>query len=506
MKYRLSESEIEEVKKHGLSEKDILRQIDFILSGTEKPRLLRPATVADGIHSFSESEINELVEIFHAKKNSFTFTKFVPASGAATRMFKALSNVYFHYDSITLSEIKDSAGKNPDFEKTLFFFNHLKDFAFTRLLENEFLADETTNLIPILKIILTEEGLNLLDSPKALIPFHSAGINIYSPAEEHLTEAEKLFGTSVKVHFTISEKHRVKFEKIFHEFSKTNNNGKEKSFISYSYQLGKTDTIALDENGNLVKDNDGNILFRPAGHGALIENLNQIDSDFIYINNIDNIAHLHHQDSIITFKQTLTGLAIKLREIIHSYLSLLEKRDVSINKISEIKNFISKFMFISIPHNSLDEKNILFNLLNRPFRIAAMVKNEGEPGGGPFWVEGNGEDSLQIIEKAQVDFTDSSQVEILNASTHFNPVDLVCSVKNHHGEKFDLMKFINPDLGIVTKKSFNGKEIKVLEQPGLWNGAMHNWITFFVEVPLFTFNPVKEVNDLLKKYHQPIKV
>ncbi len=504
MNYVFNLSEIEQITAHGLSEKEAAEQIDYILSGTKKPELVRPATIGDGIRELSKFEIKRLSKLFNEKKNNFTFTKFVPASGAATRMFKALSATLYEHKALTYSELKDLSGENEDYSKTLYFLENLTEFPFTSLLEESISINESTDVIPLLEKILTGKGLNLSDSPKALIPFHKDSDNINTPVYEHLNEAVKLFGNYANIHFTVSEKHAERFEENFDLFLKRNNFSREEISLDYSFQLSKTDTIALDEKNQLAKDEEGNVIFRPAGHGALIENLNKIDSDFIFISNIDNIAHPAVQKDILPYKQALGGLAIKIKEKIDLILLELKSKINRQANLEEIEEFLSENLFIDFKNLSFSETaeiEFLLDLLNRPFRIAAMVKNEGEPGGGPFWIKEKENFSLQIIEKSQIDFSDSSQVEILNSSTHFNPVDMVCSVKDYNGDKFDLTKFVNPDLGIVTKKSYNGKELKVLELPGLWNGAMHNWLTFFVELPLFTFNPVKEINDLLKENH-----
>jgi hypothetical protein len=270
--------------------------------------------------------------------------------------------------------------------------------------------------------------------------------------------------------------------------------------LTYSLQNPATDTIAVDMNNNPVINEQGELIFRPAGHGALLENLNAIDSEIIFIKNIDNVITEKYLHDTVKYKKVLGGYLISVRNQINKILPELENEILDINRINEIKQFCTDKLEIEIKEEPGTE--LLMKILNRPVRVCGVVKNEGEPGGGPFWVDRNGKISKQIVESAQVDMTNNLQKDIWNSSTHFNPVDIVCSVRDYKGNKFDLNKFVDSDAGIITKKSVNGKEIKALEQPGLWNGAMAEWITLFVEVPLITFNPVKTVFDLLKQEHQ----
>ena len=308
------------------------------------------------------------------------------------------------------------------------------------------------------------------------------------------------------MHFTISEEHQSQFEEIVglvkndvQEKFNTNIN------VSYSYQNKSTDSIAVDLNNEVLRDRNGTLVFRPGGHGSLIQNLNDLDADIIFVKNIDNVIH-NHSDRIALYKNALAGILLELQQQIFAYLNLIESKELTEKEIEEICSFMSLKLNIKVAVSSLplsEKLQYLKTTLNRPIRVCGMVKNEGEPGGGPFWVlDKNGTVSLQIVESSQVDLNNKDQKNILNASTHFNPVDLVCGVKNYQNEKFNLLKFVDTNAGFIVEKNIFGKNIKSYELPGLWNGAMANWISIFVEVPLVTFNPVKTVNDLLKPGHQ----
>jgi len=281
--------------------------------------------------------------------------------------------------------------------------------------------------------------------------------------------------------------------------------------VSYSFQKSSTDTIAVTIDNKPFRTAEGKILFRPGGHGALLENLNDIDADIIFIKNIDNVAPDHLKDETYKYKKILCGLLIEIQNKLFSFLALLENSKADKSKIDEIKEFCINELELNLTggfeNMSLIEKSeYLFSELNNPIRVCGMVVNEGHPGGGPFWIkDGKGRISKQVIETTQVDLKDPNQKKILESATHFSPVDLVCGIKSYKGEKFNLKNFTDPDSGLIAIKSYEGKELKALELPGLWNGGMANWISVFVEVPKITFTPVKEINDLLKQEHQPLK-
>jgi hypothetical protein len=311
------------------------------------------------------------------------------------------------------------------------------------------------------------------------------------------------------VHFTVSPEHQTGFEELLARVK----NEYQKRFglqfdISFSHQHKSTDTIAVDLQNEPFSDNNGNLIFRPGGHGALIENLNDLDADVIFIKNIDNVVPDHLKAETKRYKKVLAGHLVSVRNKIYTYLEKLDKLNASENSdlIKSIDSFLRKELFIHYENNFIgtEEKIAFFRKkLNRPLRVCGMVRNEGEPGGGPFMaLNHDGTVSLQIIEMDQIDTTDEKQMELLSQSTHFNPVDMICSFKDYKGKKYDLIQFRDPDTGFISTKSQNGQELKALELPGLWNGAMSDWNTIFVEVPAITFNPVKTVNDLLRPQHQ----
>jgi len=305
----------------------------------------------------------------------------------------------------------------------------------------------------------------------------------------------------VYLHFTFSEKHLLFFKEEFKNIKSRISRKTKKTFhISYSFQKKETDTLAVNEDNQPFRDEKGKLVFRPSGHGALLENLNEVNADIVFIKNIDNVATQEYVEEIAQYKKVLAGKLLQLQGKIFGYLKEMEG-EVSLEKIKEIQSFI---------WNELDIKEIpggisaTRSFLNRPLRVCGVVKNTGAPGGGPFWVKDHeGNVSLQIVEKSQIDLTVDHQRSVINEATHFNPVDIVCGLRDYEGNKFDLRQFTDSSLGFISKKSENGRPLKALELPGLWNGSMAHWNTVFVEVPLITFNPVKTVNDLLRKEHRP---
>jgi len=314
---------------------------------------------------------------------------------------------------------------------------------------------------------------------------------------------------TASLHFTISDNHAKMFNDELRQIKKDVEEKTNTNFdVSFSFQSQSTNTIAITSKDELYRDETGNLLFRPSGHGALIKNLNALDFDLIFIKNIDNIVIFEQNKKASEYKKLLAGVLLKIQQQIFKYLQRLEEDSILEDEISNIELFAVNRINIELNeayrHFNLGEKAIyLQNKLNRPIRVCGMVKNEGEPGGGPFWVKDeNGQVSLQIIEFAQIDFENEQQKEIAKNASHFNPTDLVCGVKDYKGEKFDLTQFVDPKAAFITMKSQNGVAVKALELPGLWNGSMAHWNSIFVEIPVSTFNPVKTVNDLLKPAHQ----
>ncbi len=501
----ITADELVQAEKHGLSEEEIERQIKLIREGVQNPELIKAAKINDGIIAFDETEQEKFIKLWENESGNVNAMKFVPASGAASRMFKSLNFIYHNYDSITLKEISKKAKTDAEFAKAELFFGKIKRFPFADEIPDELKNfGENDDLFPLIDFIMRSDGLGFGDIPKGLIKFHKYGGKDLTPIEEQVEEASEILrGQTTKcLHFTISPRFEERFRKHFEEISK---NASEEIRFEYSFQHPSTDTIVWDGE-KLLRNKNGEVVFRPGGHGALIKNLNELDADFIFIKNIDNVSKREIASETVRYKKLLGGYALYLSKKTDEILRGIEQKQISDAALREALDFAEKTLNIDISdlrNLSGDEaRKKLFAKLNKPLRVAGMVKNTGEPGGGPFWVKNeDGTMNLQIVEKAQINTSDENQKTILNSSTHFNPVDLVCRVKNYKGEKFDLTEFVNERYGIITEKHLEGKDVKVLELPGLWNAAMWDWITVFVDVPLETFTPVKEVTDLLKKEH-----
>lgn len=501
-----STTDLLQIHQKGITHDQVNSQIDFFKKGFAYLNIIRAAIPGDGIELLNHATIDELIRSYEADICDKKIIKFVPASGAATRMFKSL---FESLTNITGRELSSDV---------LQVFKKLDSFAFfPDLVEKIRQNGQDINVLlkneyqKIINYILSEEGLNYGNLPKGLLKFHTYDHWNRTAVEEHLVEgalyAKNSDGT-VKIHFTVSPEHLKPFTELIQLVIKEY----EKMFdvkydISFSIQKPSTDTIAVDENNQPFLNSDGNLLFRPGGHGALLENLNDLDGDVVFIKNIDNVVPDRLKQQTVTYKKALAGLLLKLQKQVFTYLEKIESgSDEKTN--AEIVSFIESklgYHFSKIASNfSQSEKaKLLFDLLNRPIRICGMVKNEGEPGGGPYWVKSeDGSSSLQILESSQVNPDDPSQKEIFNKATHFNPVDLVITMRNYKGEKFNLLQFRDPETGFISIKSKDGKSLKALELPGLWNGSMALWNTIFVEVPVITFNPVKTINDLLRKEHQ----
>ena len=509
----MNQNDINLLKDKGISISTINAQLSRFKNGFKPLNILRPATLEDGIVKLSKEQKNTFINIFTKEiNNNLTLSKFVPASGAATRMFKDLYKYLENPQPINCLEDSHPITRFIDSLPKFAFFNLMQSKLKELNLNDENIRTEKAELI--IKTLLNKEGLNYGFLPKGLIHFHLYENVIKTAMEEHLIEGSK-FAVSkdniVKIHFTISPEHHQLFNnKLKEETPFIENKFGVKLNVSFSFQKAHTDTLAVKPNNEPYRDKNGSLLFRPGGHGALIENLNEQDSEIIFIKNIDNVVPLHLLQTTIDYKKTLGGLLIELRNIIYSFLNQLE-HEQSESLIQEIVTFIKKRLFATVASEFtyLDKDSkikYLINYLNRPIRVCGMVRNEGEVGGGPFWIkEESGQESLQILEGSQINMNDINQVEQLKAATHFNPVDLVCSTYDYRGNKFDLTKYTDPETGFISEKSYNGQTLKALELPGLWNGAMANWVTLFVEVPIESFNPVKSVNDLLRIQHQPLK-
>ena len=373
---------------------------------------------------------------------------------------------------------------------------------------DELMKDEDYKLI--VDTLLNIRGLNYGQLPKGLLSFHKYDDGVRTPIEEHLVEAA-LYAASNKqayVHFTISHEHLELFkQKVTEKIALYKAKYDVKLNVSYSEQKPSTDTIAVNPDNSPFRNDDGSLLFRPGGHGALIENLNDLEADIVFIKNIDNVVPDRLKKETIDWKMVIAGKLVELQKQTFDYLHLLDKGYYTRAELEEILSFLQHDLFCeSREAKTLDDAALaqyLYDKLNRPMRVCGMVKNVGEPGGGPFLAYNHdGTISLQILESSQIDKSNKDYVKMFTDGTHFNPVDIVCAIKNYKGEPFDLTKHVDKSTGFISSKSKNGRELKALELPGLWNGAMSDWNTIFVEVPLITFNPVKTVNDLLREQHQ----
>lgn len=507
-----SEKDIEQLISKGISREKVLNQINTFEEGIPFIHLERPAKIDDGILRFSKSEQNALIKNYEKSKKGIKILKFVPASGAASRMFKSLFEFLESFDpeEEKLAEYLSRTG-NSAMEK---FFSNLEAFPFYDAISKKLdkKASKDQQALQFVQEMLWSDKMHFDFYPKGLLPFHNYERGIETAFEEHLKEGARYASSDGKarLHFTVSEQHETMFLKTYDEIKeKLSGNTGIDYIVNLSQQKASTDTIAVTEENEPFREADGSILFRPGGHGALIENLNDQDADIIFIKNIDNVVVDTYADDTDRSKKVLAGLLVKLQAKAFELSELLYKDDLDVEQMQQVQDFLSAELNVRFPINynafSLSEQiEILRDKINRPIRVCGMVKNEGEPGGGPFWIrDANGHESLQIVESAQVDMSEPKQADAFKDSSHFNPVDLVCGVRNFRSEKYNLLNFVDVKQGFISEKTKDGKALKALELPGLWNGAMAYWNTVFVEVPLITFNPVKTVNDLLKPEHQP---
>jgi hypothetical protein len=514
---QFSKKDLEFIDKKGLTLKKVEQQLNLFNSGLPFINLERAATIDDGILQFSYIKSSELISHYDSKKDDLKVVKFVPASGAATRMFKFLFEFLKMYDP-NKESVNAFINKNKASDLSLFFIGLEKlpmyEAVITYLEAKTDIDLKSTNdkkLYAFVQAVLETDQFDYSNFPKGLLPFHKYKNHLSSAFQEHLFEAALYVATKGKasVHFTISEKHKGKFDAEFKRIQEVVESKTNTTFdISFSYQKESTDTIAVTTKNEIVREDNGQLYFRPSGHGALIENLNGLDADIIFVKNIDNVVVHKYEVEVSRSKKMLAGLLIEVKEQAFKYAKALDEKELSDIDIVEIAEFLISKMNVVISsefekYSKQYQIEYLKSKLDRPIRICGMVQNEGEPGGGPFWVKDEGANlSLQIVESAQINKKEKSQKSILKKATHFNPVDLVCSIKNYKGEVYDLQKFVDQQTAFITMKTKVGKDIKALELPGLWNGSMSNWNTIFVEVPLITFNPVKTVNDLLKPTHQ----
>ena len=487
---------------------DIQKQIERFKKGYPFRRLIRPATVGDGIRKLKGDESRLLQQQYEDSLPEISVCKFVPASGAASRMFRDLNMLRETFSS-------DKAALDTEGKKILEkFLSNAARFPFADLLEQRLgekieKTASSGNFRLVFDTLLGTDGLGYVNIPKGLVPFHNYGGERRTAFCEHFREAigyTNSHGT-VSMHFTIPPAFAERFA-LEEKEADSLLSCEEVSFeVTYSVQDPETDTIAVAMDNTPVTDTDGSLLRRPAGHGALLKNLNELSYDCIFVKNIDNVAKEELLPDTVKWKKTLGGVLLSIQKRVFLYTEALSSSWTSEALEREIISFCRGELFMDLSRelsglSGADRREFLFRVLHRPIRVCGVVKNMGEPGGGPFRVEGESGESLQIVESAEIDRDSSSQRHIWENSTHFNPVDIVCGVKDFRGEKFNLAGFVDTEAGIITEKTFGTMKIKALELPGLWNGSMSGWITIFVEVPSTTFNPVKTVWDLLKEPHQ----
>ncbi|GAA4411505.1 DUF4301 family protein [Nibrella viscosa] len=495
-----TEQDQDQILAQGASLNQIDEQIQHFVNGFPYLHVIKAATVGDGLIRVPEAQLTSYTRRYDEVSGDYSLMKFVPASGAATRMFKSL-----------FAALEGKSDKATDE-----FFARLPDFAFYEdlkaVLAEKGLDIESADRQAVLKALLTEEGLDYGSLPKGLLKFHKYPDGPRTPVEEHLVEGAAYANANglVRIHFTVSPEHAERFDKLI-----ADTKGDYEAWLAVAFDIGfseqkkATDTISVNMDNTPFRNQDGTLLFRPAGHGALIENLNDIEADLVFIKNIDNVVPDELKETTITYKKVLGTVLLDTQQQLFRFQELLAGEDVSEGYLAEVNEFLRQQLSV-LPPEQFDQWSKAEKLdyyrrkLDRPIRVCGMVQNVGEPGGGPFWAQNSdGSVSLQIVESAQIDMSNAQQKSTFETATHFNPVDLVCGLRNRHGEKYNLPAYRDPQTGFITQKSKDGKDLKAQELPGLWNGAMADWNTIFVEVPLITFNPVKTVNDLLRKEHQP---
>lgn len=487
----LTDKQQSQLNKLGISNERLNEQLENFVKGFPYLKILSAATIGNGIHLLDELEINNYLSIAENYKGDIC--KFVPASGAASRMFKDLFEAH--------SALKNGESLSPS-SKANKFLDNITKFPF-------FGPEQ------LLSFVLFKEGLNYGSLPKGLLLFHKYQDECRTPFQEHLVEGAlyaKAHDGSVNMVVTVSPEHLEPFKAHFNSVKERYQERFNCKYnVLFTTQSPSTDVVAVDMDNNPFVLESGELLFRPGGHGALLQNLNEIDANIIVLKNIDNVVKEELLEETIKWKKTLIGVTILLQEKIFSLLNKLDNADDSpsadkqnVELYNEIIEFLKSKFSIAIPEglSGKELKLFLYNKLNRPVRVCGMVKNEGEPGGGPYIILNSDKStSLQILEGAQIDSSNVDALKAMKGATHFNPVDIVCGVKNYKGEKFNLLDYTDPSTGFISTKSYKGRELKAQELPGLWNGAMSNWNTMFIETPLITFNPVKTVIDLLKKEH-----
>lgn len=515
----LTEADVQHLEGFGISECQVQQQLYLLAQGGRQVSLNRPCTEGDGLSRIAPDKIERYLRLHEEASQAGRFLKFVPASGAATRMFQFCYRVFESYGG-GLHVIRKAAAKDKNVREFLKFWDNLENFAFYDDLRKSMASGGYSldamragdRIEIVLAYLLTHWGLNYGSLPKALLKFHRYNQECRTAFEEHLEEGTHYVKDAnglCRFHFTLSPEHEENFRQLIKAaLPKYRKRNRARYRIDFSRQAHSTDSIAIGPDNTLVRDEYGRLVLRPGGHGALLDNLNRLNGDLVYIKNIDNIASDHLRTLVSFWNRLLGGFLVEVEQEVHSFLQRMEAEGFAAI-FEELEVFARETLLLHFPESypgwSPDERKRFFlNNLNRPIRVCGLVPNKGEPGGGPFWVEQqDGVSSLQIVESGQVDMADSEQSQIWGSSTHFNPVNLVCALRDYRGRQFDLPNYVDQDAVVICQKSLDGKPIKALELPGLWNGAMAQWNTIFVEMPGETFCPVKTVNDLLNVEHQP---
>ena len=506
----LSAADREQLAALGIAESELARQLACFARGFDALDVVGPATLEQGIEVVTPGDRARLHALWQTAARDGRLAKFVPASGAASRMFQVFEARRALDAPLTADEIARARASERATDRDLArFFDEFDRFAFAPLLRAELRRrgfDDVQVLRgedrrPVLDAMLAPDGLGFAALPKGLIPFHRTGERARTAFEEHLDEAQEVVRDDsgrCRVHFTVAPDSRARIEAHCAASS-------TQVELGFSEQGAHTDTIAVDLDDRPLRDAHGRLVFRPGGHGALIGNLDALAADIVFVKNIDNIVPAARRVVVVEYQRLLAGVLIERQQQAHAHWHRLQSDAAA---VTAALDFVQHALHRTPPDrvrnaSPAEQRDWLLDVLARPLRVCGMVRNQGEPGGGPFRVRAkDGGVSLQIVESVQIDRTDQQQEAHLRASTHFNPVDLVCALRGPRGEQLPLDRFVDPDAGFIAKKSKDGTELKALERPGLWNGAMAHWNTVFVEVPVETFNPVKTVIDLLRPAHQ----
>ena len=515
-----SDADRRQLSEHGLAEASARVQLEMYARGPTRRRLLRPCTVGDGIRRVSASEQRDLVGAYEATAAKLDLCKFVPASGAATRMFKVPLRYLNSAQPVSHAQlVRAAAGGDTDATELEALLSGIERLPFHDALVATLkkrgveLEVQAADVRAILACLLREDGLGYAELPKALLPFHRYPDEVRTPLEEQLVEAAEYArgrGGSCRVHYTVSVEHLDRCRALAGAAASAYGRRFGVQYdVSFSLQKSSTDTMAVDEDDKPFRDRGGRLVLRPAGHGALIENLAELDADLVFIKNIDNVQPDHLREPTRIWKRTLGALALELQASAFELLRSIGDTGSALADVDNALEFAAGELAVAVPDavvagSAEERRRFAAEALDRPVRVGGMVVNQGEPGGGPFWVDGPRGATKQIVEASEVDMDDAGQRAIVAAATHFNPVDLVCALRGPDGKAYDLARYVDESAYLVVEKSHEGRPLRSLELPGLWNGTMAGWNTLFVEVPLETFSPVKTVNDLLRPAHQPI--